>query len=154
MQLAAPFVKGLQTQYSCIGAAKTLCSLRCLQRRWFSLFNVCSISNRAMLARSIHIEKLMKRNKVKVNIIMLMRMMTTLLQERGSPLQTMIEVVVRYLLEKSGKVSSLSTVQSPHPSTIRYHFIIKSLIYDCTAHFTVEGMWSHKLVTIHLVTLW
>ena len=31
-------------------------------------FNFCSISNRATLARNIHIEKLMKRNKVKVYI--------------------------------------------------------------------------------------
>lgn len=59
-----------------------------------------SISNRSTLARSIYIEKLMKRNK-----------------ESGCPLKTMIEVIVRYLLEKSRRVSSLSAVQSPHPST-------------------------------------
>ena len=52
---------------------------------------------------------------------MLTTVMMSFTQESGCPLKTMIEVIVRYLLEKSRRVSSLSAVQSPHPSTTRYH---------------------------------
>jgi hypothetical protein len=61
-----------------------------------------SISNRAVLARTIHIDKLMKRNK-----------------ERSSPLQTMVEVIVKYLLDKShNNVASSSSVQGSQHSSI------------------------------------
>lgn len=45
----------------------------------------------------------------------------------------MIEVIVRYLLEKSSKVSS---VQSPHPSTIRCH--LQHSTHDYTIHFQYQ----------------
>jgi hypothetical protein len=44
-----------------------------------------SISNRLVLAQSLHLEKLMKKNK-----------------EHPKPLRSMIEVMVKYFLEKAG----------------------------------------------------
>ena len=46
---------------------------------------VNSISNRLLLAQNLHMEKLMKKNK-----------------EHPRPLRTMVEVMIKYFLEKAG----------------------------------------------------
>jgi hypothetical protein len=70
-----------------------------------------SISNRTTLARAIHIERQMKKNK-----------------ERSNPLETMIEVIVKYLVEKS---TTAPAVPSTHSSS------------KPPDHLTFQGATSH-----------
>ncbi|XP_044183130.1 probable ubiquitin carboxyl-terminal hydrolase MINDY-4 isoform X3 [Acropora millepora] len=73
-----------------------------------------SISNRAQLAKEMHIEKLMKKNKLH------------LFQELPEPFRTMLEVIVRFMRERDIQNSTSSHVgterSNQRPNSARAQF--------------------------------